>query len=199
MNQIKIQLRYILPLWLVLLITNWLPDNRFTIRLRGLLASPFFKKCGKRLELGRDLTLLNSYNIEIGDDVYIAKGGWLNGMGRLMIEDEVVLAPYVVISTMQHVFKNNSVRFGGSVPGKVVVGKGTWLAAHVAVKCGVTIGKGCIIGANAFVVKDTEDNGIYGGVPAKFIKKNKDGEFAIHSSKELLDSINTNEDTNCDI
>src|SRR5690606_6472274 len=166
MSQIKLQLRYVLPLWLVFLVTSWLPDNRLTIRLRGRLASPFFKKCGKRLELGRDLTILNSYNIEIGDDVYIAKGSWLNGMGELVIADQVIIAPYVVISTMQHVFKNNSVRFGGSVPGKVTIGKGTWLAAHVSVKCGVNIGGGSIIGANAFVVKDTQSNAIYGGVPA---------------------------------
>lgn len=189
MNQIKIQLRYVLPLWFVLLITNWLPDNRFSIRLRGMLASPFFKKCGKGLELGRDLTLLNSNNIEIGDNVYIAKGSWFNGLGGLIIEDEVVIAPYVTVSTMQHIFKNNSVRFGGSLPGKVKVGKGTWLASHVSVKCGVSIGKGCIIGANAFVVKNTDDNGIYGGVPAKFIKDNENGEYSFSSAEEVLKNI----------
>src|SRR5690606_3986099 len=199
MKQITAQLRYVIPLWFVLLITNWFPDNRLTIRLRGRLARPFFKRCGKRLELGRDLTLLNSYNIDIGDDVYIAKGGWLNGMGGLTIEDEVVLAAYVVISTMQHVFKNNSVRFGGSIPGRIVIGRGTWLAAHVAVKCGVNIGSGSIIGANAFVVKDTESNAIYGGVPAKFIKENKDGNFSVHSSKELLDSVRNDENFNSNI
>lgn len=170
MNKVYLQLRYILPLWLVLLLTSWFPDNRLTIRFRGALASPFFKKCGKRLELGRDLTILNSYNIELGSDVYIAKGCWLNGKGGLEIEDEVIMAPYVVISTLQHTFKNNSVRFGESVAGRVVVGKGSWLAAHSAIKCGVTIGMGNIVGANAFVVKDTQDFAVYGGVPAKFVK-----------------------------
>lgn len=199
MNQIALQFRYVLPLWFVLLLTNWLPDNRITIRFRGFLASPFFKKCGKNLELGRDLTLLNSYNIEIGDDVYIAKGGWLNGMGGLLLEDQVVLAPYVVISTMQHVFKDDSVRFGGSIPGQVSIGRGTWLAAHAAVKSGVRVGRGCIIGANAFVVKDTENHGIYGGVPAKFIKENKNSKYSVFSSKELLRSVKPNENTNSDI
>lgn len=199
METVKLQTRYILPLWFVLLITNWLPDNRITIRLRGWLASPFFKKCGKRLELGRDLTILNSFNIEIGDDVYLAKGGWLNGMGGLIIENEVMLAPYVVISTMQHVFKNKSVRFGGSVPGKVMIGKGTWIAAHVAVKCGVKIGEGCIIGANSFVVKDTANNAIYGGVPAKFLKENSDGGYSVYNTKELLNLVSKDENSNCDI
>ena len=189
MSQIKNQIRYILPLWFVLLITNWLPDNRFSIRLRGILASPFFKKCGKRLELGRDLTFLNSNNIELGSDIYIAKGTWLNGLGGLIIEDEVVIAPYVAISTMQHVFKNDSVRFGGSIPGKVLIKKGTWLASHVSVKCGVTIGSGSIVGANAFVVKDIENNSIYGGVPAKFIKSNENGEFSFSSAEEVLKNM----------
>ncbi len=186
MNQIKLQFRYILPLWFVCFITSWLPDNRFSIRLRGMLASPFFKKCGKNLELGRDLTLLNSYNISIGDNVYIAKGCWLNGLGELSIEDEVVMAPYVVISTMQHVFKNNSVRFGGSIPGKVLIGKGTWLASHATVKCGVEIGKGCLIASNSAVVKDVESYSIAGGVPAKFLKDNKDGDQSFNSREELM-------------
>src|SRR5690606_26729401 len=133
-----------------------------------------------------DLTILNSYNIEVGHDVYLAKGCWINGMGGLTIESEVMMAPYVVISTMQHVFKDQSVRFGGSISGSVRIGTGTWLAAHSAVKCGVNVGKGCIIGANAFVVKDTEDNGIYGGVPAKLIKKNTDSSGEITSASELL-------------
>ncbi len=186
MKQIKLQFRYILPLWFVLFITNWLPDNKLTIRLRGMLASPFFKKCGKRLELGRDLTLLNSYNIDLGNDVYIAKGCWINGMGGLVVEDEVIMAPYVVISTMQHIFKNNSARFGGSIPGKVQIGRGTWLAAHVSIKCGVTVGSGSIIGANAFVVKDTDRNSIYGGVPAKLIKENENGESSFLNRSDLL-------------
>lgn len=192
-RQIIIQLRYVIPLWFVLLITNWLPDNRFSIRLRGMLASPFFKNCGKRLELGRDLTFLNSYNITLGDNIYIAKGTWLNGMGGLVIEDEVMVAPYVTISTMQHVFKDLSVRFGGSIPGKVTIGKGTWLASHVAIKCGVKVGKGCIVGANSFVVKDLPNYGIFGGVPAKYIKDNEDSSLSFSSREELMNYIKDNE------
>lgn len=186
MRQFYIQIRYVLPLWFVLLITNWLPDNRISIRIRGFLASFFFKKCGSNLELGRDLTLLNSYNIELGRDVYIAKGCWLNGMGGLIIEDEVIFAPYVVISTMQHVFKDKSVRFGGSLPNKIIIKRGSWLAAHVTVKCGVIVGSGNLIAANASVVNDTPDNAIMGGVPAKFIKENKDGVLSFTSREEMF-------------
>lgn len=36
---------------------------------------------------------------------------------------------------------------------------------------GVTIGKGSIIGANALVTKNVPPMEVWGGVPAKFIKK----------------------------
>ncbi|WGH76981.1 acyltransferase [Tenacibaculum tangerinum] len=174
MKEIKNQLRYVLPLWLVSLITSWLPDNRIVIRIRGFLMGFFLKKCGKNFTVGRDVTLLNTFNLTVGDNVYLAKGCWLNAMGGLEIEDEVVFGPYVVISTLQHTFKNKSVKQGGSIAKKVHIKKGSWLAANSSVKCGVTIGKGNLIAANSFIVDDTEDNKVLGGVPAKVIKENVD-------------------------
>lgn len=192
MKEIYTQLRYTLPLWLILLLTGWFPDNRLTLKLRGWLAHFFIAECGRNFQLGRDVTILNAFNLKIGDDVYIAKGSWLNALGGLIIEDQVVFAPYVVISTMQHVFKDGSVRFGGSIPKSVIIKRGTWLAAHSAVKCGVTVGAGNIIAANAFVVKNTLDNAIMGGVPAVFIKENKDGDTkdTVKSRKDFLKGNN---------
>jgi acetyltransferase-like isoleucine patch superfamily enzyme len=185
MNELTHQLRWALPIWLVGLLTNWMPDNRVTLRLRGALARPFIRKCGRRLLMGSHVTLLNTHRLEIGDNVYLARGTWLNCMGGLRIEDEVSFAPYVVISTLQHVFKDGSVHKGGSVARPVSIGRGTWLAAHVSVKCGVSIGKGNLVAANACVVKDTPDHVIVGGVPAKVIGPNEDGEAEFQTRAEL--------------
>ncbi len=185
LKEIYNQFRFVLPLWFVLLITNWLPDNRFSVKLRGFLASFFFKKCGRNLTLGKGLIINNPHKIEIGNDVYIAYGTWINGLGGLIIEDEVVIAPYVVISTLQHIFKDNSVRFGGSKAGKVVIGKGSWIAAHASIKCGVKVGKGNIVAANSFLVSDTEDMIILSGVPAKKVKDNQNGVAEFHSKYDI--------------
>jgi acetyltransferase-like isoleucine patch superfamily enzyme len=184
-TEILHQLRWALPLWLVLLLTNWMPDNRVVTRLRGALASPFIGKCGRRLRLGAGVRLLNSHRLAIGDDVYLAHGTWLNALGGLTIEDQVSVAPYVAISTLQHVFKNGSVHGGGSVARPVTIGRGTWLAAHVSVKCGVRVGKGNLVAANACVVKDTPDHVVVGGVPAKVIGPNEDGEAEFYTRAEL--------------
>lgn len=55
--------------------------------------------------------------------------------------------------------------------GDVVVEDGCWLGGNVTVLPGVTIKKGCIVGAGAVVTKDTEPDGLYAGIPAKRIKE----------------------------
>lgn len=185
MHEVFVQLRWVLPMWLVGLLTNWLPDNRATLSLRGLLAKPFIRRCGRGFQLGRDVTLLNSHRLELGNHVYIAKGSWLNALGGLVLEDEVVLGPYVVISTLQHVFQKGSVRFGGGISGPVRIGRGSWLAAHVSVKCGVTVGKGNLVAANAAVKSDTPDGVIVGGVPAKIVGENHDGKADFFSRADM--------------
>ena len=47
MKELVNQLRWSLPIWLVCLLTNWWPDNRISLKLRGALARPFIRKCGR--------------------------------------------------------------------------------------------------------------------------------------------------------
>ncbi len=51
------------------------------------------------------------------------------------------------------------------------IGNDVWIGANCTILDGVTIGDGAIIAAGAVVTKDVESFGIYGGIPAKKIKK----------------------------
>lgn len=161
------QLRWALPVWLLGLLTNWWPNNRVTIRLRGLLFRPFFKRCGKGIAVASGVTLLNTHNIEIGENVYLSYFAWLNGLGGLTLEDEVIVGPFVTISTLAHCRRAGSFARGGGDSGPVRIGRGSWLAAHASVAYGVTVGRGCLVAANAAVTKDIPDNTMAGGVPAR--------------------------------
>ncbi|HEC34969.1 MAG TPA: acyltransferase [Anaerolineae bacterium] len=171
LKELYYQLRYELPIWLLWLLTTWWPNNRITIKMRGFLHRPFFKKCGQNLQMASGVRLLNTYNIEIGNDVYISYSAWLNGLGGIVIEDEVVIGPYVTISSLTHCYQNSSFRFGGARSAPVIIGRGSWLAAHASVSYGVTIGSGCLVAANAAVTKDVPAGSMVGGVPARIIKK----------------------------
>lgn len=162
-------LRYDWPLHLVLLLTNWLPDNVFFIRLRGSLARPFFGSCGKKLGIGRGVTFYNPSNIFIGNWVYVAKGSWFSASERITIEDEVLFGPYVCVASSNHTKLHGSYRFGNPDKGAVLIKKGSWIGAHGVLLKGTVLGKGTVLAANSVLTKPSEDNSVYAGVPAKKI------------------------------
>lgn len=164
-------IRYDIPLHLVLFLTNWLPDNVVFIKMRGALVRPFFKKCGRNLGVGRNVTFYNPSKIELGNSVYIAYGCWFLGAGNLVIGDEVMFGPYVVVSPSNHTKLGLSYRFGAPVEGNIEIGNGSWIGAHSTIVLGGNMGAGCMLAANAVLTSSAEDNTVYGGVPAKIIKK----------------------------
>ena len=171
MNQCKYQFRYALPIWFTLLLFSWLPDNKISIKIRGFIVSLFLPGKPKNLTLGRDVTFLGINTLFIGNNVYIAKGCWLNALGTIEIQDDVMLAPYCVLATTKHTYKNNSFKYGKTILKKILISKGSWISAHCTIVQNVIIGKSNIIAANSVVTRNTKDFKIYAGVPAKEIKE----------------------------
>lgn len=58
--------------------------------------------------------------------------------------------------------------------GDTVIGNDVWIGQNTTIMPGVTIGDGAIVASNSTVVKDIEPYTIYGGNPAKFLKKRFD-------------------------
>ena len=156
---------------LLLNLTSWIPDNPVTCRCRGYIVRLFIKS-GKGLEIGARVKFLYCAGITIGDYVYIAGGCWVSGRGSLNIEDEVVIGPYSIIVTSNHTFVNGSTRFAPANYAPVRIGRGSWLASHVVITAGTSVGKGNLIAANSVVTKDTPDNVVVGGIPGKVIGQN---------------------------
>jgi len=112
MNKLYRLLRYDWPLHFVLLFTNWLPDNVFFIRMRGWLASAFFKNAGRNIEIGRNVTFYNPSKITIGNNVYFAQGCWFSANQEISIRDNILFGPYVVLVNSNHSLKNGAYFFG---------------------------------------------------------------------------------------
>ncbi len=56
-----------------------------------------------------------------------------------------------------------------------MVKKGASIGSSSTIMCGVTIGENSLVGAGSVVTKDVPDNVVVAGVPAKVIRKIKDG------------------------
>jgi len=164
-------LRYDGPLHLVLLLTNWLPDMTIFLRLRGLLACPFFRSCGRNLRLGRDVSFYNPAAISIGSDVYMAHGTRLLAGEAISVADEVLFGPYCVIVSSSHTRRDGSYRFGPVHLAPVTIGRGVWLGAHVTVVAGAEVGAGTLVGANSVVTGVLPGDVLAGGLPAKVIRQ----------------------------
>lgn len=58
--------------------------------------------------------------------------------------------------------------------GDVIIGNDVWIGTEAIIMSGVTIGDGAVVGARAVVTKDIEPYAIYGGNPARLLKKRFD-------------------------
>lgn len=55
--------------------------------------------------------------------------------------------------------------------GDIIIGNDVWIGEFCTIMGGVTIGDGAVIGTKSVVTKDVPPYTIWGGVPAKFIKR----------------------------
>lgn len=95
--------------------------------------------------------------------------------GGVKIGNGVRIAAHCVIVPSNHIYSDPNeyiYKQGMSCKG-ITIEDDVWIGAGVKVLDGITIAKGCVIGANAVVSKSTEPYGIYVGVPAKKIKSRR--------------------------
>src|SRR5271165_1836348 len=133
---------------------GWLPDLRPFLCLRGFLLRPAFKSCGKNLQVARRVTINFTNRLEIGSDVFLGMGCWLNAAGGIVLEDEVQLGPYSVLVTSDHKEIEGSYRFGKSDLAPIRICRGSWVAAHATVTKGVVVGRGSLLAANSVATRD---------------------------------------------
>lgn len=167
MNNIFRYLRYDWPLFFILRLTNWLPENIIFIEFRGFLASFFFKSCGKRLRIQRNVSITNPKSIVIGNNVTIPYGCWILAGTLIEFQDGCGLSPYVCLVASSFEYAENNRKL--EVSGEIIIKKGAWVGSHSTVLKDSIIGENSIIVANSLVNRKIPASTIYGGNPIKKI------------------------------
>ena len=118
------------------------------------IVSPFYCDCGCRMTIGKNVT--------------INKGATILSPGKVVIEDNVLIAPEVKITTVDHDLydRHNLFHFG-----QVTIKENAWICIGAIICPGVTIGRNAVVAAGAVVTKDVPDNVVVGGIPARIIKQ----------------------------
>lgn len=155
---------------LVVGLTGWLPDVVPVLRLRGWLARWSLAGCGPDFQLASGVRVTYPNRVRVGRSVYIAPGCWIQGIGGVTLEDEVMLGPYTILASNNHTKRDGSYRFGPPSAAPIRLGRGAWTGGHVVVTAGVSIGAGAACAAGAVVTRDVPDHATVGGVPARELR-----------------------------
>lgn len=124
-------------------------------------------KLGKHSDIGYDCTIINT---EIGPFCSFGANIVIGGAGHTI--DWVSTSP-VFNENKDHLPQKFSYhKF--DLDSKTKVGADVWIGNSVLVKANVTIGHGAVIGMGSVVTKDVPPYEIWGGNPARLIKKRFD-------------------------
>lgn len=107
--------------------------------------------------------------VRIGKNVLIGAHSVIHGNAGLTIGDHTMIAPRVTVIPANHGFADNGVlmcKQPMDLQG-VTIEDDCWLGTGVTVLDGVTLGSGCVIGANSVVTRSIGKKMIAFGVPAR--------------------------------
>lgn len=166
-------------------------DRAFTLAVRGSFAT-----FGTGSLIRLPVRVYGERLISIGRDVVVGEGSWLQTLddGVLEIGDGCRFSGFVVISAAQSIVLESDVlvarnvhildhihRFdrsdlpvhlqGITAPRPVRIGSGSWIGANVVILPGVTLGRGCVVGANSIVDRDVRDRTVAVGAPLREIRE----------------------------
>ena len=113
--------------------------------------------------------------LTLGDKVHINDNVFINAVGGVTIGNyDVISHGVTIVSTGLDTTKwlDRIEDEDNHIDKPIIIGDNVWIGANVTICAGLTIAPNTIIAAGAVVNKSlTEENCIYGGVPAKKIKE----------------------------
>jgi acetyltransferase-like isoleucine patch superfamily enzyme len=112
--------------------------------------------------------------LKIGDNVHIGNYNIIGARNSVVLEENVLLGPRVIIVDHSHQYENVEIpiKLQPATDGGVVrIERDCWIGANVFVLPNVTIGCHAIIGANSVVNSDIPPYSVAVGAPARVIKR----------------------------
>lgn len=142
-----------------------------------ILAKKKLGAFGINSEIRPFVTIVNGKNIFIGKNVALRPGTQLYvsskiGGAKIVIEDDVLVAPNVFISVNNHNYFDVSkpIKYQGGTLSDVILEKGSWIGVGVIILPEVTIGINSVVATGAVVTHNIPAYSVVAGIPAKIIE-----------------------------
>lgn len=141
----------------------------FSIPFRRILAKKLFGKCGKNLIAEENVRFNFGQGIEVGDDVFLNRGVYLDSKGGIAIGNSSGLAENVQVFTHSHSESDHTRR----TYRKVTIGNYVVVYTASIILSGVSIGDEAIVAAGSVVTGDVEASMMVGGRPAAPVRQRR--------------------------
>ncbi|HEV2276401.1 MAG TPA: acyltransferase [Acidobacteriaceae bacterium] len=136
-------------------------------RFRRMLGKHIFKHIGKNVKIFHGVEFSFGYNLTIEDDCTIHKFAMLDDRGELIIRKGSSISDYAAIFSHRHDLHDSS----DVENRRTEVGPGARVTYHSTVMAGASIEEDAMLGAMGLATKSVPPHAIWGGVPAKEIKR----------------------------
>jgi len=164
-------------LFVYYLIFSKLPNSSFPLgnvftKIRGKLLMGILK-IGSNCRIQSNVYIGAGKGISIGDNCHINDN---TRLFNIKIGNDVMIARDCIFLGLLHGHDNVEIPMieqGEIEASPTIIEDDVWIGARSIVMPGIKIARGSIVGAGSVLTKDTIEYGVYGGVPAKLIKKRK--------------------------
>ncbi|MDT0695299.1 acyltransferase [Mammaliicoccus sciuri] len=152
---------------------NTSTNIKLQILIRYLVVKSILKKSGKKLYIGKNVTLKNIEECSFGDNVSIHDLSYIDGYGSIKIGDNVSVAHSCSIISSSHTWDDPAkpIKYNPISKGSVTINSDVWIGCGVRILNNVQIGSHTIIAAGSVVNKNIDKGWLAAGVPVGLKKK----------------------------
>lgn len=156
--------------WMVRSFTFFFPEIPLLQSFRGWLYSFGMRKCGGRFRVSFNVVINHLEALEVGNNVYLACGTVLTGAGNIILGNNVLIGPNVILASSKHAYSGTDF-LGGYLHGDIVIERGSWIGGNSTILLGSHIHEASVVGAGSVCNRDyMRSQVLIAGVPAKVIK-----------------------------
>jgi len=137
---------------------------------RKLLLRIFGAKIGRGGRIKPNVKITYPWKIEIGNYCWIGEEVWIDSLEFVKIGNNVCLSQRAFICTGNHDYKSSNFDL---ISRGIIIDDGCWIGACSVLSPGTKMGKNSVAAIYSLIKGEIQENSIYMGNPAIFIKERK--------------------------